>query len=53
MVDFLIESGNRATRPTIVSSLMRGTSAKYEADQQVMLDLVDDSKQSFDDPRSN
>lgn len=44
MVDFLIESGNRATRPGLVTSLMRAKNTKYEADQQVMLDLVDKSK---------
>ncbi|KAI0823976.1 bifunctional P-450/NADPH-P450 reductase [Trametes gibbosa] len=40
MVDFLIESGKRANRPTIVQSLMTSTNAKYEEDQKTMGDLV-------------
>lgn len=44
MVDFLIECGNRSFRPALVRPLMRGTNAKYEADQQVMMNLVDESQ---------
>ncbi|KAH9850173.1 bifunctional P-450/NADPH-P450 reductase [Lenzites betulinus] len=40
MVDFLLESGKRANRPTIVQSMMTGTNAKYEEDQKIMGDLV-------------
>ena len=44
MSDFLLESGRRAKRFSIVNSLMRGSSAKYEEDQQIMMRYVNDSK---------
>lgn len=47
MVDFLIECGNRSLRPGIVQSMMHSTNAKYDADQQIMMELVDDSKSLF------
>ena len=44
MSDFLLESGRRAKRFSIVNSLMRGSSAKYDEDQQIMMRYVNDSK---------
>ncbi|KAF7316595.1 Fatty acid hydroxylase [Mycena chlorophos] len=41
MGDFLVECGNRASRPRIVQAVMRGTNAKYEADRKKMRDLAD------------
>jgi hypothetical protein len=43
MGDFLAESGNRAVRPRVLQAVMRGTSAKYEADIKKMKDLADQS----------
>ncbi|CDO70376.1 hypothetical protein BN946_scf184999.g16 [Trametes cinnabarina] len=42
MVDFLIESANRANRPPIMNILMRSSSAKYQADLKIMNHLVDE-----------
>lgn len=42
MGDFLLESGYRANRPSIVTTLMRGSSAKYETDMNTMNNLVDE-----------
>ncbi|KAH9899295.1 fatty acid hydroxylase [Cubamyces lactineus] len=42
MGDFLTECANRANRPPIMNTLMRGSSAKYEADMKIMNDLVDE-----------
>ena len=42
MSDFLLESGYRANRPSIVTTLLRGSSAKYEADMNTMKQLVDE-----------
>ncbi|KAI0738944.1 bifunctional P-450:NADPH-P450 reductase [Daedaleopsis nitida] len=42
MSDFLLESGYRANRPALVNSMMRGSSAKYEADMNTMNDLVNE-----------
>ncbi len=42
MVDFLIESGNRANRPPIANTLMWGANAKYQEDLKVMNELVDE-----------
>ena len=42
MTDFLLESNNRANRPQIVKSLMRGANAKYQADMETMAQLVDE-----------
>ncbi|KAH9948045.1 bifunctional P-450/NADPH-P450 reductase [Amylocystis lapponica] len=36
MTDFLVESGHRANRPTIVKAMMRSTNAKYEEDQRIL-----------------
>lgn len=43
MGDFLIESGKRANRPTIVQSMMSSTNAKYEEDQRILGQLVNES----------
>lgn len=43
MVDFLIESGLRSARPTLVQAVMHSATAKYENDQRIMLDLVTQS----------
>ncbi|KAI0694739.1 bifunctional P-450/NADPH-P450 reductase [Earliella scabrosa] len=42
MADFLIESGRRANRPSLVQAMMRGTNAKYQEDQRIMNDLVEE-----------
>ncbi|TBU21982.1 fatty acid hydroxylase [Dichomitus squalens] len=42
MADFLIESGRRASRPSIVQAIMSGTNAKYEDDIRIMNELVDE-----------
>ncbi|THH28054.1 hypothetical protein EUX98_g6131 [Antrodiella citrinella] len=42
MVDFLIESGLRANRPAIVTSMMRSSWYKYEQDIKIMADLADE-----------
>ncbi|KAL1937786.1 hypothetical protein VTO73DRAFT_12805 [Trametes versicolor] len=42
MGDFLIESGKRANRPTIVQSMMSSTNAKYEEDQRILGQLVNE-----------
>ena len=42
MGDFLIESGLRAFRPTLVTNMM-GYNTKYEHDIQVMADLANES----------
>ena len=44
MVDFLVESGQRANRPAIVNAMMRGTTAKYEQDIKTMAELADESE---------
>ncbi len=44
MVDFLIECNLRANRPTIVNSMMVGTTAKYEQDIKTMAELADESE---------
>ncbi|KAJ6577595.1 fatty acid hydroxylase [Mycena capillaripes] len=41
MGDFLTESGLRANRPRVLQAVMRGTTAKYEADIKKMKDLAD------------
>ncbi|KZT04430.1 cytochrome P450 [Laetiporus sulphureus 93-53] len=41
MVDFLIESGHRAFRPSIVTSVM-GYNTKYEQDIKIMADLANE-----------
>lgn len=43
MVDFLLESGRRSSRPAIVKSMMYGANQKYEEDQKVLMSLVDES----------
>ncbi|KAJ7164230.1 fatty acid hydroxylase [Mycena filopes] len=40
MGDFLAECGARANRPRVVQAVMRGTTAKYEADIKTMTDLA-------------
>lgn len=47
MGDFLVESGNRARRPGFVSAMMRSTTNKYWQDINVLMRLVDESKQFF------
>ena len=47
MGDFLLESGLRANRPPIMNTLMRGSSAKFEADMATMNHLVDERRSSF------
>lgn len=42
MGDFLVESGLRAFRPTLVTNMM-GYNAKYEQDIQIMADLANKS----------
>ncbi|KAI0785558.1 cytochrome P450 [Abortiporus biennis] len=42
MGDFLLESGNRANQPGIITAIKRGALSKYEQDQNTMLDLVDE-----------
>ena len=44
MTDFLIESGRRSARPSLVQAMMTGTNAKYEEDQRIMNSLVDQSE---------
>ncbi|KAJ6447384.1 fatty acid hydroxylase [Mycena sanguinolenta] len=41
MADFLGESRLRANRPRMLQAVMRGTTAKYEADIKTMRDLAD------------
>ncbi|TFK90994.1 bifunctional P-450/NADPH-P450 reductase [Polyporus arcularius HHB13444] len=42
MADFLIESGRRANRLSLVQAVMTGTNAKYEEDQRILATLVND-----------
>ena len=44
MGDFLIESGRRANRPTLVQSMMAGSNAKYEADINTLSTVADESE---------
>ena len=48
MADFLIECGRRSVRPSIVNSMMSSTNAKFEADQKIMFDLVNQSESVAD-----
>ncbi|PSR72167.1 hypothetical protein PHLCEN_2v11959 [Hermanssonia centrifuga] len=41
MSDYLAESGRRANRLGIVTTLMRGTAAQYEENQRIMMSYVD------------
>ncbi|KAF7351739.1 Fatty acid hydroxylase [Mycena sanguinolenta] len=41
MANFLGESGLRANRPRVLQAVMRGTTAKYEADIKTMKNLAD------------
>ncbi|RPD57416.1 bifunctional P-450/NADPH-P450 reductase [Lentinus tigrinus ALCF2SS1-7] len=50
MTDFLIESGRRSRRLTLVQAIMSGTNAKYEEDQRIMGELVSDI---LEDHRAN
>lgn len=50
MTEFLLESGVRAIRPAVVNAMMRKTKAKYNENQRVLLDLVDESKSSVYHP---
>ena len=43
MGEFLLESGRRANRPSLVQAIMTGTNAKYEADMASMGELVTES----------
>lgn len=47
MADFLIESGRRANRLSLVQAVMTGTNAKYEEDQRILATLVNDSEFSL------
>ncbi len=44
MVDFLLESGRRSSRPSIVQAMMTGTNAKFEEDLRTLNALVEESK---------
>lgn len=44
MADFLMESNRRYLRPGIVTSLMRSSAAKYEADIKLMQDVAQGSE---------
>ena len=44
MIDFLVECNLRANRPGLLTSMMVGTTAKYEQDVKVMAELADESK---------
>ena len=44
MADFLIESGRRANRLTLMQAMMAGTNAKYEENRRIMGALVSDSE---------
>ena len=44
MSEFLVESGLRGKRPTIVNSLMHGTNAKYEENMNIMLGYVNEGE---------
>lgn len=44
MSEFLSESGRRSMRPGIMNSVMLSQSAKYQQDQNTMLDLVNESE---------
>ena len=41
MSRFLTESGNRATRPAVLQTLMSGASAQYAADIKTMNDVTE------------
>ena len=47
MIDFLVECNLRANRPGLLTSMMMGTTAKYEQDIKVMAELADESKYSY------
>lgn len=44
MADFLVESGLRANRLSLVQNMMTGTNAKYEEDKRICDSLVEESK---------
>lgn len=44
MIDFLIECNLRANRPGLLSSMMVGTTAKFEQDVKIMAELADESE---------
>ena len=44
MADFLIESGLRANRPSIVQAMMSATNAKYEENIRIMDKLATESE---------
>lgn len=45
MVDFLVESGRRSHRPSLVTTVM-GYQTKYEQDIKILADLADESTSS-------
>lgn len=47
MADFLIESGRRANRLTLMQAMMAGTNAKYEENRRIMGALVSDSESAL------
>ena len=44
MVDFLLESGHRASRLSLVQAVMTSATAKYEQDIKIMSDLANESE---------
>ena len=45
MADFLIESGLRSNRPSVVQAMMSATNAKYEENKRIMGELATQSEQ--------
>lgn len=43
MADFLLESGNRTRRPSIIVPFMRSANAKYKQDTDLLMGYVDGS----------
>ncbi|KAM5540781.1 hypothetical protein V8D89_005425 [Ganoderma adspersum] len=50
MADFLIESGRRSARPSLVQAMMSGSNAKYEEDKRTLNALVEEI---LEDHKSN
>ena len=44
MADFLIESGRRSSRPSLIQAMMSGANAKYEEDKRTLNALVEESE---------
>ena len=43
MANFLVESGRRGNRPALLALLARSADQRYAQDQQVMLELANES----------